>query len=52
MGTVHECDRQTDGQTDGQIYDKPALCIASHGINAAIVNKRFTTFVKSVFHSY
>ena len=29
MDTVHECDKRTNGQTDGQNYDN----IASHGKN-------------------
>jgi len=29
--TVHECDRQTDGQPDRFTMTKTALCIASRG---------------------
>ena len=35
MDTVHECDGQTDGQTDRITITKTVQRIASHGINTS-----------------
>jgi len=41
VDTVHECDGQTDGQTDRITVTKTVQCIASHGkkLNAWIEQK-------------
>jgi len=55
VGTVHECDSQTDGQTDRFTISKTALCIASRGKNTMILSAMIMQVSKnsfSIFHCF
>ena len=55
VGTVHECDSQTDGQTDWFTISKTALCIVSRGKNTMILSAMIMQVNKnsfSIFHCF